>query len=157
MQPSSHLIIRPMTSDHCLDEWLSIVGKTKASSGYSAPSFGRLRVKAVCGRPGYCLSVYYYCSSTNRGCRHGMAWHGLVVSHKEYDLFTLQREYLALAQALCCRLRPSTVSRSLKATAKVRLADYPQNVQYGHFSRRAKISSGASGRLEGEPEPQTSA
>ncbi|KAL4989421.1 hypothetical protein BDW68DRAFT_175947 [Aspergillus falconensis] len=36
----------------------------------------------------------------------------------------------------------TTVSRSLKITTKVRLADYPHNLQYGHFSVWATISSG---------------
>lgn len=78
---------------------------------------------------------------------HGVAWRGaewLSDRSHGYDVLGLPSEDLVLAQTLRSALQ-TTASKSLKITAKVRLADYPQNIQSGHVSGWTTISAGDSG------------
>ncbi|KAL4758612.1 uncharacterized protein BDW70DRAFT_152302 [Aspergillus foveolatus] len=70
----------------------------------------------------------------------GMAWHGVAWRGAEW-----LRPDLVLAQTLRSAVQTTTASKSLKIVAKVRLADYPQNIQSGHVSGWTTISTGDSG------------
>lgn len=79
---------------------------------------------------------------------HGVAWRGakwLSDRSHGYDVLGLPSEDLVLAQTLRSALRTTTASKSLNITAKVRLADYPQNIPSGHVSGWTTISAGDSG------------